>query len=120
MCVKCVSRQNMDVPQREALVPKKEALVPQKEALVPQREALVHQKGALMPQKKALVPHKEALVPQKAALVPLKEYFAFNSRDLCLAQSFCASERCSQDPTLSDTLELADRGLNNSPWSQSR
>ena len=64
---------------REALVPKKEALVPQKEALVPQREALV--------------PHKEALVPQKAALVPLKEYFAFNSRDLCLAQSFCASER---------------------------
>ena len=87
MCVKCVSRH-----------------VPQREALVPQKEALVHQKGALMPQKKALVPHKEALVPQKAALVPLKEYFAFNSRDLCLAQSFCASERCSQDPTLSDTL----------------
>jgi len=87
------------MPKKEN-VPKKEALVPQKEALVPQREALV-------PQKKALVPHKEALVPQKAALVPLKEYFAFNSRDLCLAQSFCASERRSQDPTLSDTLAVS-------------
>ena len=87
MCVKCVSR------QKEALVHQKGALMPQKKALVPHKEALV--------------PHKEALVPQKAALVPLKEYFAFNSRDLCLAQSFCASERCSQDPTLSDTLVVA-------------